>query len=175
MNVNRVCHSVFCGRLEARFPGWVINLPPAPVRGLRSLANQGFSRLNCPLRRGHAVGGAIRLVFQRRQMLIGSFFHAVPPFFFLLPFSPKRFPAPFLRRVPALVRSPALVTVSRSRVMAHFPNQGIPFQTVIRFSRGLSIDELSQVYTFLIARAVYPRGRKSARKTRYFHALGIVV
>ena len=66
-------------------------------------------------------------------------------------------------------------TVSRSRVTAHFPSRGIPFQTVIWFSRGLSIDELSQVYTFLITRAVYPRGRKSARKTRYFHALGIVV
>ena len=24
MNVNRICHSVFCGRLEARFPGWAI-------------------------------------------------------------------------------------------------------------------------------------------------------
>ncbi len=93
----------------------------------------------------------------------------------LLPFSPKRLPAPFLRRVPALVRSPALVTVSRSRVTAHFPRRGIPFQTVIRFSRGLSIDELSQVYTFLIACAVYPRGRKSARKTHYFHALGFVI
>ena len=34
-------------------------------------------------------------------------------------------------------------TVSRSRVTAHFPSRGIPFQTVIRFSRGLSIDELS--------------------------------
>lgn len=34
-----------------------------------------------PLRRGHAVGGAVRPVFQRRQVLIGSFFHTVPPFF----------------------------------------------------------------------------------------------
>ena len=33
----------------------------------------------------------------------------------------------------ALVRSPALVMVSRSGVTAHFPNRGIPFQTVIRF------------------------------------------
>ena len=37
------------------------------------------------------------------------------------------------------------------------------------------IDELSQVYTFLIACAVCPKGRKSARKTSYFHALGIVI
>ena len=39
----------------------------------------------------------------------------------------------------------------------------------------LSIDELSQVYTFLTVCAVYPKGRKSARKTSYFHALGIVI
>ena len=128
-----------------------------------------------PLRRSHVVGGTVRPVFQRRQVLIESFFHAVPPLFFLLPFSPKRLLVSFLRRVPALACSSALVTVSRSRVTAHFPGRGIPFQTVIRFSRGLSIDELSQVYTFLIACAVYPRGRKSARKTPYFHALGIVV
>jgi hypothetical protein len=25
VNINRVCHSVFCGRLEARFPGRMIN------------------------------------------------------------------------------------------------------------------------------------------------------
>ena len=31
-----------------------------------------------------------------------------PPFCFPLPFSPKRFPAPFLRRIPALARSPQL-------------------------------------------------------------------
>ena len=239
MNVNRVCHSVFCGRLEARFSGWVINhttrpglelaapcksrlfhaltvhirppfpftfcfLPPvnsggavravfAPVgfwhiglsadraafqstvtvnlrfqrpiqrqdRPAEPLAADGecnhlwtgvgvaiiyrkavstvtvaalpADKGGCPfpLRWGHAVGEAVRPVFQRRQMLIGSFFHAVPPFFFLLPFFPKRLPAPFLRRVLALVRSPALVTVSRSRVTAHFPSRGIPFQTVI--------------------------------------------
>lgn len=32
----------------------------------------------------------------------------------------------------------------------------------VLFPRCLSIDELSQVYTFLTACAVYPRGRKSA-------------
>ena len=58
-----------------------------------------------PLCRVHAVGGAVRPVFQWRQMLIGLFFRALPPLFFLLPFSPKRLPAPFLRRVPALARS----------------------------------------------------------------------
>ena len=76
---------------------------------------------------------------------------------------------------PAFVRSLALVTVSKSKVTSHFLSRSIPFQTVIRFSRGLSIDELSQVYTFLTACAVYPRGRKSDRETPYFHALGFVV
>ena len=239
MDIDGICHSAFCGRLEARFPGWAIKhtahpglglaepcksrlfpaltvhsrppfpftfcfLPPvnsggavravfAPV-GLRDEhtaalrtafqvpvpVNLRFQRPiqrqdrpakplaadgECnhlrtgagvaivqrkavstttvaalpadqaagplPLRRGHAVGEAVRPVFQRWQMLIGSFFHALPPLFFLLPFSPKRLPAPFLRRVPALVRSPSLVTVSRSGVTAHFPSRGIPFQTVI--------------------------------------------
>ena len=264
MNVNRIRHSVCCGRLEARFPGWAIKhttrpgsglaepcksslfpaltvhsrppfpftfcfLPPVnsggavravftpvglwhiglsadraafqstvtvnlrfqrPVqrqdRPAEPLAADGecnhlrtgagvaivqrkavstvtvaalpANKGGCPfpLCRGHAVVETVWPVFQQRQVLIKTFFHAVPPFSFCLPFSPKRLPAPFLRRVPALVRSPALVTVSKSGVTAHFPSRGIPFQTVIRFSKGLSIDELSQVYTFLIAGAVYP-------------------
>ena len=36
----------------------------------------------------------------RRQVFIGVISHAFPPFCFPLPFSPKRFPTPFLRRVP---------------------------------------------------------------------------
>ena len=43
-----------------------------------------------PLRRGHAVGGAVRPVLQRRQMLIGFFFHTVPPFFFSVAVLPER-------------------------------------------------------------------------------------
>lgn len=34
MNVNRVCHIVFCGRLEARFPGWAILYTTCPGLGL---------------------------------------------------------------------------------------------------------------------------------------------
>ena len=34
VNVNRVCHSVFCGRLEARFPGLVIVYTTRPGLGL---------------------------------------------------------------------------------------------------------------------------------------------
>ena len=53
-----------------------------------------------PLRRCHAVKGTVRPAFQRRQVFIRVISHAFPPFCFPLPFSPKRFPAPFLRRVP---------------------------------------------------------------------------
>ena len=188
MNVNRVRHSVFCGRLEARFSGWAINhtaypsfglaepcksrlfpvltvhsrppfpftfcfLPPvysggavravfAPVgfwhiglsadraafqstvtvnlrfqrpiqrqdrpaeplaadgecnhlrtgAGVAIVQRKAVSTVTVaalpayqavgplPLRRGHAIGGTVRPVFQRRQVLIGLFFHAVPPF-----------------------------------------------------------------------------------------------
>ena len=34
MNINRVCHSVFCGQLEARFPGRAILYTTCPVLGL---------------------------------------------------------------------------------------------------------------------------------------------
>ncbi len=61
-----------------------------------------------PLRWCHAVKGTVRPAFQRRQVFIGVISHAFPPFFFPSPFSPKRLPAPFLRRVPALARSPQL-------------------------------------------------------------------
>ena len=60
------------------------------------------------LRRCHAVKGTVRPAFQRRQVFVGVISHAFPPFCFPLPFSPKRLPAPFLRRVPALARSPQL-------------------------------------------------------------------
>ena len=58
---------------------------------------------------------------------------------------PKRLPAPFLRRVPALARSPQLRDkLSRSDLWTKcpeigflrcFPCRGIPFRTVIHFSR----------------------------------------
>ncbi len=48
MDIDGICHSAFCGRLEARFPGRAILIPPAPVWGLQSLINQGFFAPNCP-------------------------------------------------------------------------------------------------------------------------------
>ena len=71
--------------------------------------------------------------------------HVFPPFCFPLPLSPKRLPAPFLRRVPALARSPQLLdtcpevtsgqSVQKSVSLRCFPGRGISFRTVIRFSR----------------------------------------
>ena len=61
------------------------------------------------------------------------------------------------------------------RLLAVLPHPGYSFSDGHSVFKVLSIDELSQVYTFLTVCAVYPKGRKSAKKTAYFHALGIVV
>ena len=56
MNVNRVCHIVFCGRLEARFPGRAILYTTCPGFGL---AKPDKSRLffapNCPQQTSFSV------------------------------------------------------------------------------------------------------------------------
>ena len=236
MNVNRVCHSAFCGRLEARFPGRAILYTTCPGLGLaKPDKSRLFSLLTvhsrppfpftfcflppvnsggtagavfCPvgfgdehaaadrtafqvlipenlrfqrpvqrqdrpaepltadrernrlragagvpiikdnavavltattlpayqagrlfsLRRCHAVKGTVRPAFQWRQVFIGVISHAFPPFCFLLPFSPKRFPAPFLRRVPALARSPQLRdNLSRSPAPCGASPAGVSF------------------------------------------------
>ena len=58
------------------------------------------------------------------------------PSIFPLPFSPKKLPAPFLRRVPALARSPDFGTFCPEvGSLRYFPCRGIPFRTVIHFSR----------------------------------------
>ena len=98
-----------------------------------------------PLRWGHAVEGAVRPALQGRQSFIWILSHVFPPFCFPLPLSPKRLPAPFLRRVPALARSPQLRDkLSRSDLWTKcpevgslrcFPCRGIPFRTVVQFSR----------------------------------------
>ena len=59
-----------------------------------------------PLCRCHAVKGTVLPALYGRQSFIWVLSHSFPPFCFSVPFSPKRLPAPFLRRVPALARSP---------------------------------------------------------------------
>ena len=97
-----------------------------------------------PLCRCHAVKGTVRPALYGRQSFIWVLSHVFPPFCFPLPFSPKRLPAPFLRRVPALARSPQLLdtcpevtsgqSVQKSVSLRCFPGRGISFRTVIRFS-----------------------------------------
>ena len=106
-------------------------------------ADQGIGLF--PLRRGHAVKGTVLPALYGRQSFIWVLSHVFPPFCFPLPLSPKRLPAPFLRRVPALARSPQLRDkLSRSDLWTKcpevgslrcFPCRGIPFRTVIHFSR----------------------------------------
>ena len=50
----------------------------------------------------------------------------------------------------------------RQVLIGSFAHASLRFLWRVLFPRCLSIDELSQVYTFLTACAVYPRGRKSA-------------
>ena len=95
------------------------------------------------LRRGHAVKGTVRPAFQRRQVFIGVISHAFPPFCFPLPFSPKRFPAPFLRRVPALARSPYFGTFCPEvRLLAVLPQPGYSFSDGHSVFKVPFIDEL---------------------------------
>ncbi len=106
-------------------------------------ADQGVGLF--PLCRGHAVVGAVRPALHGRQVVCMGSLSCVPSVCFPLPFSPKRLPAPFLRRVPALARSPELRdNLSRSDLWTKcpevgslrcFPCLGIPFRTVIHFSR----------------------------------------
>ena len=98
-----------------------------------------------PLCRCHAGKGTVLLALYGRQSFIWVLSHVFPPFCFSLPLSPKRLPAPFLRRVPALARSPQIRDkLSRSDLWTKcpevgslrcFPCLGIPFRTVIHFSR----------------------------------------
>ena len=76
MDINGVCHIVFCGRLEACFRGQTVVSIAYPCSVLvKPCKSRTFQPLTV---------------------------HTRPP----LPFSPKRLPAPFLRRVPVLARSP---------------------------------------------------------------------
>ena len=89
-----------------------------------------------PLRRCHAVKGTVRLAFQRRQVFIRVISHAFPPFCFPLPFLRKGFlphSCGVFRRWHAPHTSGHFVPKSGS--LRCFPSRGIPFRTVILFSR----------------------------------------
>lgn len=117
------------------------------------------------------------------RSISGSFLPMRSSIFVLLPFPRKPFLPPpggvFRRWYAGLLRA----KLARSdfwtfcpQVAAswrYFSSRWYLFRTVIHLC--LSIDELTQVYTFLTARPVYPKGWKSRWKTHYFHALGFVV
>ena len=89
-----------------------------------------------PLRRCHAVKGTVRPAFQRRQVFIGVISHAFPPFCFPLPFLRKGFlphSCGVFRRWHTPHTSGHFVPKSGS--LRCFPSRGIPFRTVILFSR----------------------------------------
>ena len=127
MNINRVCHTVFCGRLEARFRGQTIVSIACPCSVLvKPCKSRSFQPLTVLTR---------------------------PPFPFAFCFLPP-------------VNSGGTVGTScpEVRLLAVLPQPGYSFSDGHSVFKVLSIDELSQVYTFLIACAVCPKGRKSARK-----------
>ena len=127
-------------RLRAGVGIPIVKEHTVPVLIITALpADQGVCLL--PLCRGHAAEGTVLPALYGRQSFIWVLSHVFPPFCFPLPLSPKRLPAPFLRRVPALARSPQLRDkLSRSDLWTKcpeigslrcFPCRSIPFRTVI--------------------------------------------
>ena len=116
-----------------------------------------------PLRRCHAVKGTVRPAFQRRQVFIWVISHAFPPFCFPLPFLRKGF-LPHSCGVFRRWHAPRNFGTfcPEVRLLAVLPQPGYSFSDGHSVFKVLSIDELSQVYTFLNPCAVYPKGRKSA-------------
>ena len=97
-------------------------------------ADQGVCLL--PLCRCHAVKGTVRLALYGRQSFIWVLSHVFPPFLLSVAVLSEKASYPLLRRVPVLARSPDFGTFcSRSGSLRCFPCRGIPFRTVIHFSR----------------------------------------
>ena len=88
-----------------------------------------------PLRRCHAVKGTVRPAFQRWQVFIGVISHAFPPFFAFVVL-PEKASCPIPAACSGVGTLPGLRDIlSRSGSLRCFPCQGIPFRTVIHFSR----------------------------------------
>ena len=96
-------------------------------------ADQGVCLL--PLCRCHAVKGTVRPAFQRRQVFIGVISHAFPPFF-AFAVRPEKASCPIPAACSSVGTLPRLRDIlSRSGSLRCFPCRGIPFRTVIHFSR----------------------------------------
>ena len=55
MNINSVCHTVFCGQLGGHFRGRTVLDTTSPVLPSGSLMNKGFSLPNCPQQTSFSV------------------------------------------------------------------------------------------------------------------------
>ena len=136
-----------------------------------------------PLCRCHAVKGTVRLALYGRQSFIWVLSHVFPPFFLCR--SPRKGFLPRRRKL-RIVRFTASGKTHSLRcpssphkamrlcgdpdnggvflrwyANAVLPLPGYSFSDGYSVFNVLFIDELSQVYTFLTACAVYPKGGKS--------------
>ena len=213
MDIDGICHSAFCGRLEARFPGWAILYTTRPGLGLaKPDKSRLFSLLTVhsrppfpftfcflpPVNSGGTAGAVFCPVGFGDEHTAAD----LTAFQVLIPEN-LRFERPVQRQdrpaapltadrernclragagVPiikdnavAVLTATALPADQGFCLFALLPMPGYSFSDGHSIFKVLFTDELSQVYTFLIACAVCPKGRKSARKTSYFHALGIVI
>ena len=113
-----------------------------------------------PLCRCHAVKGTVLLALYGRQSFIWVLSHVFPPFF--LSRSPRKGFLPHscgvFRRWHAPRTSGHFVP---KWLVAVLPLPGYSFSDGHSVFNVLFIDELTQVYTFLTACAVYPKGGKS--------------
>ena len=88
-----------------------------------------------PLCRCHTVKGTVRPAFQRWQVFIGVISHAFPPFF-AFAVLPEKASCPIPAACSNIGTLPGLRDIlSRSGSLRCFPCRGIPFRTVIHFSR----------------------------------------
>ena len=87
-----------------------------------------------PLCRCHAVKGAVRLALYGRQLFIWVLSHVFPPFFLCV--LPEKASCPIPAACSSVGTLPGLRDIlSRSGSLRCFPCRGIPFRTVIHFSR----------------------------------------
>ncbi len=89
-----------------------------------------------PLCRCHAVKGAVRLALYGRQSFIRVLSHVSPPFLLSVAVLPEKASCPIPAACSGVDTLPGLRAIlSRSGSLRCFPCLGIPFRTVIHFSR----------------------------------------
>ena len=163
MDIDGICHSAFCGRLEARFPGWAILYTTCPGLGLAEPdKSRLFSLLTvhsrppfpftfcflppvnsggtagavfCPVGFGDEYAAADR---ERSRLRAGAGVPIVKD------------------NAVAVLTATALPADQGFCLFALLPMPGYSFSDGHSIFKVLFTDELSQVYTFLIACAICP-------------------